>query len=77
MTMSTYMTKAQMRDTMAKREAHASKIGQDAAVKYLNSKHRPKSSGAIRSALLILMIAFYAALVVAALTLTLIDATML
>jgi hypothetical protein len=72
MTMRTYMTKAQLRDTMTKREARLSKIGQDAAVKYLNNKHRPKSSGAIRGALLILMIAFCAALMIA-----LIDTVML
>jgi hypothetical protein len=77
MTTITHMTKAQMRDTMAKREARISKIGQNAAVKYLNSKHRRKSSGAIRFALFTLMMAFYVALAVAALVLTLIDATMM
>lgn len=68
MTTITYMTKAQMRDIRAKRDAHISKLGQASAQRYLDSKQAPKTRGRIRKALMVLLTAFTIGAIIGTLT---------
>jgi hypothetical protein len=42
------MTRKELRDTMDKRDAYISKIGQQAATKYLRAKEQAQPTGLIR-----------------------------